>query len=154
MRCPECYAEGGHERGCPQTRIDRLKPDLVNHPPHYTSHPSGIECIELTRLMGFDLGNAFKYLWRCNLEGNKLEDLKKALWYLIDCTENRVDFNVTEYGKVLYQTWGRAKMASSESSPLVAVMGRIVDAHYFNAEWHVWKARIELAEFIAKLEAP
>ena len=58
--------------------------DPVNHPAHYTSHPSGIECIEVTRHMGFNLGNALKYIWRADLKGNALEDLKKARWYLDD----------------------------------------------------------------------
>lgn len=57
--------------------------DPVNHPKHYTSHPSGIECIEITRHMGFNIGNAIKYLWRADLK-NGNEDLEKALWYIQD----------------------------------------------------------------------
>jgi len=56
--------------------------EQVNHPPHYTSHPSGIECIEVVEHMGFNVGNAIKYLWRADLKGNALEDLRKALWYI------------------------------------------------------------------------
>ena len=61
--------------------------DPVNNPKHYTSHPSGVECIEITRHMGFNLGNVVKYLWRAGLKdaevgGKELEDLKKAMWYL------------------------------------------------------------------------
>ena len=56
--------------------------DSVNHPAHYTSHPSGIECITITEHMGFNLGNALKYIWRADLKDNALEDLKKARWYL------------------------------------------------------------------------
>jgi len=56
--------------------------DLVNHPPHYTDHPSGIECIQITEHMGFCLGNAVKYIWRAGLKKDKLEDLKKAVWYI------------------------------------------------------------------------
>ncbi|WP_373089323.1 DUF3310 domain-containing protein [Zhongshania sp.] len=55
--------------------------DMVNHPPHYTSHPSGIECIQVTEHMSFTIGNAVKYLWRADLK-NGLEDLKKAAWYI------------------------------------------------------------------------
>lgn len=58
------------------------KDDLVNHPPHYTNHPSGIECIQVTEHMGFNLGNAVKYIWRADLKGKSEEDLKKAIWYL------------------------------------------------------------------------
>ena len=57
-------------------------PDMVNHPPHYTSHPSGVECIAITEHMGFCLGNAVKYIWRADLKGDDIENLKKARWYL------------------------------------------------------------------------
>jgi len=55
--------------------------DIVNHPPHYTSHPSGIECIQITEHMSFLMGNAMKYLWRADLK-NGVEDLEKAAWYI------------------------------------------------------------------------
>jgi hypothetical protein len=58
--------------------------DMVNHPPHYNAHPSGIECIEITRHMNFNLGNVIKYLWRSDHKDAELEDLKKAAWYLND----------------------------------------------------------------------
>lgn len=58
--------------------------DLVNHPPHYTSHPSGIEAIEITRWMNFNLGNAMKYIWRAGLKVDAIEDLKKAEFYIRD----------------------------------------------------------------------
>lgn len=56
--------------------------DLVNNPPHYKSHPSGIECIEITEHMNFCLGNAVKYIWRADLKHDAIEDLKKAIWYI------------------------------------------------------------------------
>lgn len=56
--------------------------DAVNHPQHYTSHPSGVECIEVTEHMGFNLGNAVKYIWRADLKNDALEDLRKAAWYV------------------------------------------------------------------------
>lgn len=58
------------------------KEDLVNHPKHYTSHPSGVECIQVTEHMGFNLGNAMKYIWRADEKGNAVEDLRKAVWYI------------------------------------------------------------------------
>lgn len=57
------------------------KEDIVNHPKHYTSHPSGVECIQITEHMNFLVGNAFKYLWRADLK-NGVEDLQKAAWYI------------------------------------------------------------------------
>ena len=61
--------------------------DNVNHPKHYTSHPSGVECITVVEHMTFNVGNAIKYLWRAGLKNSgiidsHLEDLKKAHWYI------------------------------------------------------------------------
>lgn len=67
------YADNGH----PQPEVE----DKVNHPKHYTSHPSGVECIQITQHMSFLMGNAMKYLWRADLK-NGVEDLQKAIWYL------------------------------------------------------------------------
>ena len=56
--------------------------DPVNKPKHYTSHESGIECIQITEHMNFCIGNAVKYLWRYEQKGDAIENLKKALWYI------------------------------------------------------------------------
>lgn len=56
--------------------------DNVNRPAHYRSHPSGIECIHIVEHMSFCLGNAIKYLWRADLKGDPLENLRKAVWYV------------------------------------------------------------------------
>jgi len=63
---------------------DFLKPvvEQVDHPKHYCSHPSGIECIAITEHMNFCVGNAVKYLWRADLKGERLENLRKSLWYI------------------------------------------------------------------------
>ena len=68
------------------------KNDQINHPKHYTSDLSGIECIDITRHRNFNIGNAIKYLWRAGLKEDKdrklidkqVEDLNKAVWYLVD----------------------------------------------------------------------
>ncbi|OPH38211.1 DUF3310 domain-containing protein [Moraxella equi] len=62
-----------------KTKTDSV--DMINHPPHYTSCPSGIECIEIAELLPFCLGNCYKYLHRAGLKGDKLTDLQKSLWY-------------------------------------------------------------------------
>lgn len=54
--------------------------DNIN-PNHYKNRKH--ECIEFTRLLNFNLGNAFKYIWRFEHKNGK-EDLEKALWYLRD----------------------------------------------------------------------
>ena len=64
--------------------------DRVNRPSHYTSHPSGVECITITEHYDFCVGNAIKYLWRCGLKvedgmtprDKEIEDLKKAVYYI------------------------------------------------------------------------
>lgn len=80
--------------------------DPVNHPDHYTQHPSGVECIDITEQFNFNRGNAIKYIWRAGTKiadsvrapkesqtdfvarkhaddrAQELEDLKKARWYL------------------------------------------------------------------------
>ncbi len=69
---------------------DVVKEDNVNHPSHYTSHPSGTECISITQYYDFCIGNAIKYLWRAGLKKDadksdiekEVEDLNKAIWYI------------------------------------------------------------------------
>ena len=48
--------------------IREIEEDKVNHPKHYTSHPSGIEAIQITEHYDFCVGNAIKYLWRSGLK--------------------------------------------------------------------------------------
>lgn len=57
--------------------------DTVNHPAHYNSHPSGVECVAIAEHFGFNVGNAIKYLWRAGLKSaDPVEDLRKAAWYV------------------------------------------------------------------------
>ena len=69
-----------------------LEADPVNRPSHYTSDPSGVECIQITRHRNFNIGNAFKYLWRNGLKDDaelsarqkQIQDLKKSVYYIED----------------------------------------------------------------------
>jgi hypothetical protein len=56
--------------------------DNVNHPAHYKM--GGIETIDFleAKNLNYNLGNVVKYITRADYKGNKLEDLKKAQWYL------------------------------------------------------------------------
>jgi len=65
------------------------KHDPIHHPYHYTSHPSGVECIEIAGHFPFCVGNAIKYLWRAGLKGDAIEDLEKARWYVSRELERR-----------------------------------------------------------------
>jgi len=77
ITCPQC--------GAVEDIVNAKQPepehDPVNNPSHYTSHPSGVECIQITEHMGFCTGNAMKYVWRADLK-NGIEDLEKAKWYI------------------------------------------------------------------------
>jgi len=68
--------------GCDKPKIH----DKVHYPKHYNVHPSGVECIEITRHHTFNIGNVIKYVWRAGIkdEDALLEDLEKAKWYLQD----------------------------------------------------------------------
>jgi hypothetical protein len=65
-----------------QIEMFEPKPDPVNNPAHYTV--GGIETIDFieAKKLGYNLGNVIKYLTRADHKGNKMEDLRKAQWYL------------------------------------------------------------------------
>lgn len=73
--------------------------DLINHPPHYTAHPSGVECIQVTEHMNFNLGNAVKYIWRADLKGHALKDLDKARWYITREIQRRSELGMVPGGE-------------------------------------------------------
>jgi hypothetical protein len=64
-----------------------LKNDPVEHPAHYKV--GGIETIDFieAKNLGYNLGNVVKYITRADHKGNKLEDLRKAQWYLTRAIE-------------------------------------------------------------------
>jgi len=69
----------------PEPEVTPEEPDMVNKPPHYLKHPSGIECIQITRWFNFNLGNVIKYVWRAGIKSdNPIEDLEKAAFYIQD----------------------------------------------------------------------
>ena len=96
IHCQECPFENIHG-GClyltPTENIERankylmennktIPTDNVNNPIHYnTGTIEVIEVIEDWKL-NFNLGNAIKYIGRCEHKNNKEEDIKKAIWYL------------------------------------------------------------------------
>jgi hypothetical protein len=88
--CSVCCGLGATNIAEKNSAAERKEKDEVNHPQHYTSHPSGVECIEITRHMNFNLGNAVKYIWRADLKhDNTIEDLEKARWYIDDEIKKR-----------------------------------------------------------------
>jgi hypothetical protein len=69
-------------------KMSKEKEDVVNHPKHYTSHPSGVECITVVEYLTYNIGNAIKYLWRSPMKhkgtstSTEIQDLQKAIWYI------------------------------------------------------------------------
>ena len=65
-----------------QIEMFEPKADPVSNPTHYTV--GGIETIDFieAKKLGYNLGNVVKYLTRADHKGNKMEDLRKAQWYL------------------------------------------------------------------------
>lgn len=66
----------------PEVKVVELKEDVINHPSHYTR--GKIEVIDFIedQQLPYHLGNVIKYVARAGYKGDKLEDLKKARWYL------------------------------------------------------------------------
>lgn len=77
----EQYGAFWYHANCLKDGVD-VSARAVDHPAHYTAHPSGVEAITITEGFNFNIGNVIKYCWRSGLKGNEVEDLKKAAWYL------------------------------------------------------------------------
>ena len=88
--------------------MTRTQPhDPVNHPSHYTHGRE--ECIHFARHMGFDQGNAFKYLYRMDHKGNAMQDLQKAEWYIRDA--------ITKPGRINYLPPGHLETIKRRAAP-------------------------------------
>lgn len=81
LSCIDCLTDDERKffgrKGAWTTRVTE---DAVNHPSHYKHLP--VEAIEITENFNFCIGNAIKYLIRCDHKGNAIQDLKKAAWYV------------------------------------------------------------------------
>lgn len=143
------------ENDMTDTTLGAPKDDAVNHPKHYTSHPSGIECIQITRWMSANCANAFKYLWRAGLKGAALQDLQKARWYLQDA----IDHGTEQPGPVaraalMALDWKSILIAFP--SPTIRVLHNIRNADVGGAvlrEEHLREALNELDGVIAETQA-
>jgi len=84
---PERIAELTEQAAKPKARIEGNRGDPVNHPAHYKV--GGIETIDFIEAkdLSYHLGNVVKYVTRADHKGNKLEDLRKAQWYLTRAIE-------------------------------------------------------------------
>jgi hypothetical protein len=81
---PKRMAQLAYEAGVAKAklRMEGDRGDAVNHPAHYKV--GGIETIDFieAKKLGYNLGNVVKYITRADHKDNKLEDLRKAQWYL------------------------------------------------------------------------
>jgi len=107
--------------------------ERVNHPRWYTSHASGIECIDLIEHLPCNLANAVKYVWRCGLKQSEtpLRDLRSALWYTqrelrrIDLYElDQDDLPKTE---IVWRALAKQVIASDTESLLSAYLVDLLD---------------------------
>ena len=59
--------------------------DSVSHPSYYATS-AGLEAIDVIEAFfddDFHLGNAFKYIARAGKKDDEIEDLRKAVWYIL-----------------------------------------------------------------------
>jgi len=97
-------------------------PDPINHPEHYLTHRSGVECITITEHLNFCLGNAIKYIWRADSKGDAINDLSKAIWYLErDITRRKalVDMEKAQLLGVIADCLEKDLVTKTDSSPNV-----------------------------------
>lgn len=83
-----------HADGTDVTVIEKRKAwnnlkDMVNSPSHYNSLGAEcekcnepIECIVVSETLPANLAQALQYVWRCEFKGEKIKDIKKAIWFL------------------------------------------------------------------------
>lgn len=80
--CDDCFEDLSHDPRYADMVIEAKEDQVVDRPTHYTSHPSGIECILITEDMDFCLGNAYKYMFRRKSKSTIRTNLKKARYYV------------------------------------------------------------------------
>jgi len=64
--------------------LQKRESEMVDHPNHYGGEDNPYEAIKVIEEwdLGFNLGNAVKYIARADKKGNKLQDLEKSSWYI------------------------------------------------------------------------
>ena len=129
------------------TELEEDEPDMVNHPPHYTSHPKGFECIDVIEDNPFpNLASAMKYLWRVSWGGkfDDLEDLEKAVWYVQREITRRRNMQAPEPATPptpLFPDWAQAGLVEMLSEPSPIVQAALVD-NWFGLQTELAKYRL------------
>lgn len=82
---------------------DQIKFDVVQKAAHYNSHPSGVECKEIVRYLGFDLGNTYKYVFRRDGK-DTVRSLRSAIFYLDDWMSNFANKGILDFNCLVVET--------------------------------------------------
>lgn len=124
--------------------------DQINHPKHYTSHPSGVECIDIVEHLSFNLGNAVKYLFRRNDKGNVIDNLNKALWYVKRENERRTNkASVTPNRPPIIWMEKVHKVVDNEPSLAIAAAIGLLAVVDWSSDW---QAQLSAAGTIIQME--
>jgi hypothetical protein len=127
--------------------------DPVTRPAHYLAHPSGEQCITFAEWLGFNVGNAFKYVWRQGLKNNSAEDLGKALWYLDRAVAHPASMphrHKYRLPDALHTAWARVMVAADPDDVLASALDLMWASQFF-APAHLPIARRLVA---TQVEAP
>jgi len=127
----------------------RIDEGGVNHPAHYNTDISGVECIEVVRHMDFNLGNAFKYLFRAGRKISEsisdveaeIKDLQKAIWYLKDERNNVKALDPRLHPRKFYEEKMILVINSREGNIKQAMM--LLDQGYFEMAMSAIEDEIE-----------
>jgi hypothetical protein len=136
MRCEDCdyiwdeaiipaaVSFTGHKSK--MAAFDMNEQDAVNHPQHYANGMTvEVECIMFTRWLDFDLGNAFKYVWRSGSKDDAVQDLEKAVWYL----EDAIVYGITCCEKELLPFLPKSSLPEWKYDTLRCILnGKVEDA--------------------------
>lgn len=115
-----------------------MNKDNINHPPHYAGYRVTVECIDITRYLPFNLGNAVKYIWRAGRKGDsklkEAEDLRKAIWYLQDFREHLLhDRECTKYAEPVIRLLLEQQQQHAQIIPsFIATALHMILGHEFN----------------------
>lgn len=115
--------------------------DNINRPAHYTSHPSGIEAVEISRRLGYMLGNAFKYIARAPYKGRQAEDYRKAAWYVRHLAPSdfiREGVNIPSFERLISQ-WTQAEPNSKRGMAVLLLKKLQVDGITSQHDYEVTK---------------
>jgi hypothetical protein len=96
--------------------LDPPERDAIN-PAHYKSHPSGIECIEISKHLSGCLAQAFQYVWRCGQKDDPIQELNKAIWFLRQELDIKSPMPMSSQAK---ECLNKVSIAAKYSDPLRA----------------------------------